>query len=179
MEGFMKFFNLILSSLLLLLLVSCSEDGGEDGSSGRSPEKTPELAITHAPPVTLANQDAYRARGTCTQKGGIVTVSVESLNPQTGTCSEKLKWQVTVDMSPIDTGDLVLITAEESGKSVTLEVKRDTMEKTPELAITHAPPVTLANQNAYRARGTCTQKGGIVTVSVESLNPQTGLAAKN
>ena len=45
-------------------------------------------------------------RETCTKKGEVVTVRVPSLNPQTGTCSEKLKWQVTVDMSPINTGDL-------------------------------------------------------------------------
>ena len=165
----MKFLNLILSSLLLLLLVSCSEDGGEDGSedesSGRSPEKTPELAITDAPPVTLANQDAYRARGTCTQKGGIVTVSVESLNPQTETCSEKLKWQVTVDISPIDSGDLVLITAEESGKSVTLEVKRDTIR--PEVAIgNNNPVVNSINQGDYELRGTCDEEGGEVVLDV-------------
>ena len=75
--------------------------------------------MAHAPSITLANQNAYRIEGTCTKKGEVVTVSVASLNPQTGTCSKELKWEVTVDVSPVDAGDLVSITAEESGKSIT------------------------------------------------------------
>ena len=167
----MKFSSLYLLSslLLLLLLVSCSEDESEGGSNGRSSGMTPEFAMAHVPSITLANQNAYKIEGTCTKKGEVVTVSVASLNPQTGTCSEKLKWQVTVDVSPVDTGDLVSITAEESGKSITREVKRDTTR--PEVAIGSSnPAVNSINQENYNLRGTCDEEDGEVVLDVGGVS---------
>ena len=62
-------------------------------------------------------------------------------------------------------GDLVLITAEESGKSVTLEVKRDTIR--PEVAIgNNNPVVNSINQGDYELRGTCDEEGGEVVLDV-------------
>ena len=163
----MKFssFYLLSSLLLLLLLVSCSEDE----SNGLFSRMTPEFAMAHAPSVTLANQNAYRIEGTCTKKGEVVTVSVASLNPQTGTCSEELKWQVTVDVSPVDAGDFVPITAEESGKSITREVKRDTTR--PEVAIGSSNPVVNSiNQENYNLRGTCDEEDGEVVLDVGGVS---------
>ena len=54
-------------------------------------ERLPKFTMAHAPSITLANQNAYRAQGTCTKKGAVVTVSVASLNPQTGTCSKRIE----------------------------------------------------------------------------------------
>ena len=167
----MKFSSLYLLSslLLLLLLVSCSEDESEGGSNGRSSGKTPEFAMAHAPSITLANQNAYRIEGTCTKKGEVVTVSVASLNPQTGTCSKELKWEVTVDVSPVDAGNLVSITAEESGKSITRKVKRDTTR--PEVAIGSSnPAVNSINQENYNLRGTCDEEDGEVVLDVGGVS---------
>ena len=161
----MKFFALyLLSSWLLLFLVSCSGDGSN------SSKAILDFAITRAPSITLANQDAYMIEGICTEKGGTVTVSVASLNPRTATCSEELKWQVTVDISPINAVDSVLIAAaEESGKSVTQEVERDTTR--PEVAIGSGnPPVNSINQGSYDLRGTCDEEDGEVVLDVGGIS---------
>ena len=70
---------------------------------------------------------------------------------------------------PVDAGDLVSITAEESGKSITREVKRDTTR--PEVAIGSSnPTVNSINQENYNLRGTCDEEDGEVVLDVGGVS---------
>ena len=70
------------------------------------PQKSYEFEITLAPPITLANRNAYKVEGTCSNKDkGVITLSVGALPPQQITCDQNYRWQLTIDVSEINTGE--------------------------------------------------------------------------
>ena len=70
--------------------MSCS-DSESDGEN--SPQKSPpKFTVTLAPPITLANRDAYKIVGTCTVKDKRITVVVGDI----GSCQYPLRPRLAV-----------------------------------------------------------------------------------
>ena len=156
--------KVFLSGYLVTGLISCDDSGG--GSS--SQKSSPEFKITLAPPITLANRDAYEIAGTCTIKGEIITVAVGVLESVEATCDEDYQWQVTVNTSSINTGDLLSITATEADTLIELDVKRDTTP--PQVGIDDDQAIMNSiNQRNYRIAGTCDEVDGEVVLDVEGV----------
>ena len=162
----MKFLTLyFLSSLSLLLLLSCSEGGGSGGSSLGEPK----LAITDAPPITLANAENYGVGGTCTRQGETVAVKVGSLGVGSAICSEELTWQVTADDVTHIIGETVVITASELQREVEREVVRDVTLPVVGIHETNAA-INSINQESYQLRGSCDEAKGEVVVNMSGVS---------
>ena len=156
--------KVFLSGYLIAGLISCDDSGG-DSSSQKSP---PEFKITHAPPVTLANRDAYEIAGTCTTKGESIIITVGVLPSVKSTCDEDYQWQetvATVDVSSVNTGNPLSITVTELDMSIVLEVERDTIP--PQIAIDGDQAIINSiNQGNYQIAGSCDEVDGEVVLDV-------------
>ena len=154
--------KVFLWSYLIAGLISC-DDGGSSAQ-----KSSPEFKITLAPPVTLANRDAYKIAGTCSTKGENITVTVGALPPVENTCDEDYQWQVTVDASSINTGDPLSITATELDTPIALKVERDTTP--PQVGINGDQAIMNSiNQGNYRIAGSCDEVDGEVVLDVEGV----------
>ena len=154
--------KVFLWSYLLSGLISCDDSGGEGGNSS---QKSHEFKITHAPPITLANRDAYEIAGTCSTKGESITVTVGALPPVESTCDEDYQWQATIDASSVNTGDPLSITVTELDTPIELKVERDTTP--PQIAINGDQAIMNSiNQGNYRIAGTCDEVDGVAILDV-------------
>ena len=154
--------KVFLSGYLIAGLISC-DDGGSSAQ-----KSSPEFKITLAPPITLANRDAYEIAGTCTTKGESITVAVGALESVEATCDEDYQWQVTVNASSINTGDPLSITATEADTPIELKVERDTTP--PQVGIDGGQAIMNSiNQGNYRIAGTCDEVDGEVVLDVEGV----------
>ena len=154
--------KVFLWSYLLSGLISCDDSGGGGGNSS---QKSHEFKITHAPPITLANRNAYEIAGTCTTKGESVTVAVGALNSVAATCDKDYQWQATIDASSINTGAPLSITVTESDTPIVLEVERDTTP--PQVSINGDQAIINSiNQGNYQIAGTCDEVDGEVVLDV-------------
>ena len=152
--------KVFLWSYLVSGLISCND-------GGRSPQKKSFLKfkITHAPPITLANRNAYEIAGTCTTKGESVTVAVGALNSVAVTCDQDYQWQATIDASSINTGAPLSITVTESDTPIVLEVERDTTP--PQVGINGDQAIINSiNQGNYQIAGTCDEMDREIVLDV-------------
>ena len=152
--------KVFLWSYLVSGLISCDDSGG-----GNSSQKSHEFKITHAPPITLANRNAYEIAGTCTSKGESIIVVVGVLNSVAATCDQDYQWQATIDASSINTGHPLSITATEEDTPIVLEVERDTTP--PQVSINGGQAIINSiNQGNYQIAGTCDEVDGEVVLDV-------------
>ena len=139
-------------------LISCN-DGGSSAQ-----KSSPEFKITLAPPITLANRDAYEIAGTCTTKGENIIITVEGLDSEKTICKDN-QWQVTVVASSINTGDPLSITVTEADTPIVLKVERDTTP--PQVGINGGQAIMNSiNQGNYQIAGTCDEVDGEVVLDV-------------
>ena len=81
---------------LIAGIMSCNDSGSDgENSSRKSP---PKFTVTLAPPITLANRDAYKIVGTCTVKNKSITVVVGTLDPVNTPCGQDYRWQVEINV---------------------------------------------------------------------------------
>ena len=156
--------KVFLWSYLFSGLISCDDSGG-----GNSSQKSHKFKITHAPPITLANRDAYEIAGTCTTKGESITVAVGALDSVEATCDQDYQWQATIDALSINTGTPLSITATEADTPIVLEVERDTTP--PQVSINGGQAIINSiNQGNYQIAGTCDEVDGEVVLDVGGVS---------
>lgn len=135
----------------------------------------PNVAITSAPDITAANENAYTVTGTCDQEGRSVTVNIDGLvfSP---TCSSGTWTTGGVNVSSRLDNAALPITADlddaagNNATQATTTVNKDTAN--PTVAITFSPDITSANDTNYAVSGTCTDVGQIVDVNLDdTVNP--------
>ncbi len=176
-----KLLSITLSTVAVLMLNACGGNG-EDGAEHYENllDAAAEVTVTSAPPITLANENAYPISGTCTTDAGDVTISIENAVPETQDieCSEEGTWDATFDFSNIsdDTEELSINVTQgnASGNAeaeLDIEIDKDTVA--PVVETTSAPVITSSNQSVYPVSGICTASDGEVTVSIDGATPET------
>ena len=166
MESRLKVFFM---GYLIAGIMSCS-DSESDGE--KSPKKSPpKFTVTLAPPITLANRDAYKIEGTCTIKNKSITVVVGTLDPVNTPCGQDYRWQVEINVSvlSVDGGGPISMRAMESDdRPIEFEVEHDV---TPPQVHISPNPLTISsiNQGNYRIAGTCDEVDGEVVLDLEGV----------
>ena len=153
--------KVFLSGYLIAGLISC-DDGGSSAQ-----KSSPEFKITLAPPITLANRDAYEIAGTCTTKGESITVVVGVLPPVEITCDQDYRWETAIDASGINVGESIPIRVTELDKPIELTVVLDIIP--PRVTITTNSIINSINQRNYRIEGTCDEVDGEVVLNVGGI----------
>ena len=166
MESRLKVFFM---GYLIAGIMSCS-DSESDGE--KSPKKSPpKFTVTLAPPITLANRDAYKIEGTCTIKNKSITVVVGTLDPVNTPCGQDYRWQVEINVSvlSVDGGGPISMRAMESDdRPIEFEVEHDVTP--PQVHISPNPPtISSINQENYRIAGTCDEVDGEVVLDLEGV----------
>ena len=170
MESRLKVFFM---GYLIAGIMSCNDSGSDgENSSRKSPQKSPpKFTVTLAPPITLANRDAYKIVGTCTVKDKRITVVVETLDPVNTPCGQNYRWQVQINVSvlSVDGGGPISIRAMESDDSpIEFELERDVTP--PQVHISPNPLIISSiNQENYRIAGTCDEVDGEVALDLEGV----------
>ena len=162
--------KIFLWSYLVSGLISCDNSEGEgEGEGGNSPQKSYEFEITLAPPITLANRNAYKVEGTCSNKDkGVITLSVGALPPQEITCDQNYRWQLTIDVSEINTGGNIPIIVTGLDKPIDeLRVELDIIP--PQVTITPGSIINRINHENYQIAGTCDEVDGKVVLDVGDI----------
>lgn len=124
----------------------------------------PEVAITTASAVTLQNTSSYEASGSCNEEQSLITLTLESL--ATTTTCQGGSWHIEgFDTQGIGENPSALLSASivdlsgNTGTDVSVFVVVD--RSPPTLSITHAVPITTANEHSYQVVGTCTDSGSV------------------
>ena len=154
---------------LIAGIMSCNNSGSDGKNSSR--KSPPEFTVTLAPPITLANRDAYKIVGTCTVKDKRITVVVETLDPVNTPCGQDYRWQVEINVSvlSVDGGGPISMRAMEfDDRPIEFEVERDV---TPPQVHISPNPLTISsiNQENYRIAGTCDAVDGEVALDLEGI----------
>ncbi|VAW53596.1 internalin, putative [hydrothermal vent metagenome] len=119
----------------------------------------PDVVVTSAPDINIANQPAYSVSGTCTVGDGNVSVSLSfgsAFLPSTESCSATGTWSSTFDLSSYDsstdTSPTFMVTVRGSqtdgagnlGGSIVIEIDKDTVK--PNVQIQNAPTTINASE---------------------------------
>ena len=158
--------KVFLWSCLVSGLISCDDSGGGDENSS---QRSHEFKITLAPPITLANRNAYKVEGTCSNKDkGIITLSVGTLPPKEITCDQNYRWQVTIDASGINTGGRIPIIVTGLDEPIDeLTVVLDIIP--PQVTINPGSIINSITHENYQIEGTCDEEKGEVVLNVGGI----------
>ncbi len=163
------------------VLVTASQTAGSQTGSGSlvtakdTAGIAPVVSISSAPAITATNQSAYTVSGTCSvtgsPPGSNVAVLIGSI-PASAVCNAGLWTTSAVDVGTLPDG-AVTVTASQTDNGLTgsgtLVISKDTAGVAPTVAVTSAPPITIANQASYIVSGTCSANGSTVNVLVGSI----------
>ena len=110
--------------------------------ASRKISKLPVVTLSSAPTIDASNAGAYTLSGKCTEEGEPVTVSVGNIQPGTQpTCTVK-KWEVTLDVSTLATGEVIITVNHNDGgigdAALLAPTVTETVDKVPSVTVTVA-----------------------------------------
>ena len=123
--------------------------------------------------VNSANKTNYALEGACSEDGINVVLKITGLSDKTFSCSSS-SWNFTVDVSGIGEGSGIQLSVEQDdaagNKGVAMAtLKKDTVP--PVLGLAAGQVVNSSNEGTFKLRGTCSEQGQNVSVTIRGLDP--------
>ena len=139
----------------------------------------PTMDIATPDSISSANHAAYELRGTCSEDDGSILVTVGTVTPvqRTIICQNQV-WETGAfsvesveDDEELSIVAVITDVADNEGVPVQVAVQKNTAPRA--VAIDSPGAINIENDHHYTVSGTCSSHGGIVTVSVAGVNPDT------
>ena len=118
--------------------------------------------------VNSANKTNYALAGKCSENGRNVVLKIAGLSDETFSCSS-LSWNFTKDVSGIGDGFGIELSVEQEDAAGNKGVATETLEKDtvpPVLGLNVWPVVNSSNVANFKLRGTCSEQGRNVRVTI-------------
>lgn len=129
----------------------------------------PTVTISSFPNVNIANSGAVTLDGSCSEEGGIVSVTVGSMSG-TSICNTGL-WLTTLNLSSETATGATADHTDLAGNTATQATATNSRDVVaPTVAISSFSSVNIANSGAVTLTGTCSTGDGNVTVAVGAVN---------
>ena len=123
--------------------------------------------------VNSANKTNYALAGTCSENGRNVVLKIAGLSDKTFSCSSS-DWSFTVDVSGIGEGSGIQLSVEQEDAAGNKGVATGTLQKDtvpPVLGLAAGQVVNSSNEGTFKLRGTCSEQGQNVSVTISGLVP--------
>ena len=123
--------------------------------------------------VNSANKTNYALAGTCSENGRNVVLKIAGLSDKTFSCSSS-DWSFTVDVSGIGEGSGIQLSVEQEDAAGNKGVATGTLQKDtvpPVLGLAAGQVVNSSNEGTFKLRGTCSEQGQNVSVTIRGLDP--------
>ena len=123
--------------------------------------------------VNSVNKTNYALAGECSENGRNVVLKIAGLSDETFSCSS-LSWNFTVDVSGIGEVSGIELSVEQEDAVGNKGVATATLQKDtvlPVLGLGAGQVVNSSNVANFKLRGTCSEQGQNVSVTIAGLNP--------
>lgn len=127
----------------------------------------PDVTISSAPLINLANVSNYPVSGTCSENSRNVTVTIGSASGTTS-CSAG-SWSLTINISAVPDSPTLNVVASHTNSGGNSDTDTRTVVKdatAPTVAITTPAPINVSNRGAYVLSGTCSENSRTVSIDV-------------
>ena len=155
----------------IVVLVTQDDTAGNNGRLSKTLTKdviAPDVAMSSSLLVSSSNVNSFPMAGTCGENGaGLVSITIASGTTTSADCQGG-NWQKSVNLSTEAEGNISvsIIHQDALGNRTTITPILNKDIVVPTLTITSPAMMNSANQNAYTIRGTCSEEGTQITVSI-------------
>ena len=181
---FAFFLFTILFTILFALLSACGgSDKDSDSSGSGDKDKGPASAPTATGPIDPISGASYDLSIVCNEKGEVVTITGEGLEPesQTHTCkasgAEDFSLSLKQGVHFPSPNNLTISSKDENGnaagKTTMVDVPIDTLPWRVSIDGESLEVISASNAQSFTVEGTCTEDGQPVIVSVGGVSPET------
>ena len=135
--------------------------------ASRNISKLPVVTLASAPTIDASNAGAYTFSGLCTEDNEPVTVSVENIQPAPQPTCTVGKWEVTLDVSSLGTGEITITVNHNDGGSLKAPTINPKVDKVPSVTVTVDDNLTEINdETSISLSGKCSEASQPVIIKL-------------